>query len=217
MDIITLVGVVTLFVLALFWIVRPIRRLPFAQRLQRMTKIPPWVVYGIVVPAFFLLFAYSRSFPASAQQTEPPNYPAGVLFVIWAAYFASAGLIFRSFPAESNVDDHSRYTRSVHIALLFVYVLLSIACIFPTWFALKHARDTDTPWYSAFIIFFLIWPVAFPRKQPLQVSSSSDWRELADQGAKLAATKAYKTQNGTSLMEAKKAVDAYLNSRKHEG
>ena len=217
MDIFILVAAVTLFVLALFWIVRPIRRLPFVQRLQAATKIPSWVVNGIVVPAIFLLFAFINAFPELAQRTESPNYPGGVLWGIWAAYFMLAGLVFRSFLAESSVDDHSRYTRPVHIALFFVYALLSIACIFPHWFGLTHERDIDNPWYTGLVVLFLIWPVAFPRKPSLQVEPSSDWRELADQGAKLAATKAYKTENGTSLMEAKKVVDAYISSRKYEG
>lgn len=217
MDIVILIAIVTLFVLTLFCIVRPLRKLLFVERLQAATKIPSWVIYGILAPAIFIFFALINAFPERVQRTELPNYPAGVLFVIWAAYFLFAGLVFRSFPAESNFDDHSRYTRAVHIALLFVYTLLSIACIFPNWFGLTHALDIDTPWYSGFIIFFLIWPVAFSRKQSHQVASSSDWRELADQGAKLAATKAYKTENGTSLMEAKKVVDAYLSSRKYEG
>ncbi len=38
-------------------------------------------------------------------------------------------------------------------------------------------------------------------------------RELADTGDKLAATKAYKDQMGVSLMEAKKAIEDYLNNR----
>ncbi|TWT95461.1 hypothetical protein Pla100_31020 [Neorhodopirellula pilleata] len=96
--------------------------------------MPSLVIYGILVPAIFIFFAFINVFPERVQRTELPNYPAGVLFVIWAAYFVFAGLVFRSFPAESNFDDHSRYTRAVHIALLFVYTLLSLACIFPNCF-----------------------------------------------------------------------------------
>jgi ribosomal protein L7/L12 len=38
-------------------------------------------------------------------------------------------------------------------------------------------------------------------------------RDLADAGDKLAATKAYRDQMGVSLMEAKNAIEGYLNNR----
>ena len=38
-------------------------------------------------------------------------------------------------------------------------------------------------------------------------------RDLADAGDKLAATKAYKDQMGVNLIEAKKAIEGYLNNR----
>lgn len=217
MDIIILITAVTLFVLALFWIVRPIRRLPFVQRLQRLTNIPSWLIYGMIVPALLLLFAFINAFPESVKRTESPNYPASALFVIWAIYFVGNGLILHSFPAEANVDDRPRYAHPLHVALLFVYALLSIACIFPDWFGLKHVRDIDTPWYSGFIVLFLIWPVAFPRKPASQAELSSNWRELADQGSKLAAAKVCRAEQGISLMEAKETVEDYLNSHKYEG
>ena len=153
----------------------------------------------MIVPAFLLLFAFINAFPEPAKRTEAPYYPASALFVIWAVYFVGAGLILRSFPAEANVDDRPRYARPLHVALLFVYALLSIACIFPHWFGLKHERDIDTPWYSGFIAVFLIWPVAFPRKPAAQAEQSADWRELADQGSTLAAAKACRAEQGISL------------------
>ncbi len=222
-EILVLLAILVPFVLGLFWLVRPVGRLPIVKDITLESPSPKvskgvHILVHLLAGLTFGYLAVQAAFPEMSEKSVAPNYPEALIIGFGSMYFLLAAFRFGNQSVSTKTNGF----------IFFVYAMLAMAESFPAWFGLKHE-----PKYvlSVLISIFLSLSVLGMWKQQrvqriLQDADSVDHdgqtsshelsaqvRRLAGAGEKLEAVKRYKEETGVSLMEAKQVVEAYIASQ----
>jgi hypothetical protein len=162
-EILVLLAILTPFVLVLFWLVRPIGKLPVVKdmTLDKLNpKLPDPPPAGVNLFAFvfnFLLglFVGSSSlesaFPAMFGKSTAPNYPESIILGFIAIICLSHAIVGIAQGivgiGQNSLDRLSRaiFSRPFAIVGVVIVALIAVADAFPAWFGLKHEPKFIVP------------------------------------------------------------------------
>ncbi len=207
MDTVILLFVVTIFVLALLRLVRPLRRFSLAP----ISKHHRDVFWSVAIAMFFAMLATICVYPAIIDSSDQPNYPGAIVYAVLAVFCSLATLRPGSLPGVTALGVSTANSRFIASLVMLAFVVLGIAEGFPFLFGLSHEREAP---FAELLVVFLLARQYFGT--PRTANSNEDWQELADRGEIYRATKAYKRACDVSLIDAKKAVEAYLSKAESE-